>query len=151
MNPTLQAAIAAREAGRYAEALSLLNNLLDERSDAAAWLERGRVYLALNDQRQARHDFNAASYEDPVGAIGDEARGELLRSLLAPGSQVSPRRPAPAPRGFPRQPPPNPWARTLVMVLLLLSILCALVAVIGFGQNPLNFTTPAAPTRTISQ
>ena len=61
MNPTLQAAIAAREAGRYAEALSLLNNLLDERSDAAAWLERGRVYLALNDQRQARHDFNAAS------------------------------------------------------------------------------------------
>jgi tetratricopeptide (TPR) repeat protein len=145
MNPTLQAAIAAREAGRYAEALSLLNNLLDERSDAAAWLERGRVYLALNDQRQARHDFNAASYEDPVGAIGDEARGELLRSLVAPTAQVPPRRPAV------RQPPPNPWARTLVVALLLLSILCALVAVIGFGQNPLHFATPAAPTPTISQ
>lgn len=145
MNPTLQAAIAAREAGRYGEALSLLNNLLDERSDAAAWLERGRVYLALNDQRQARHDFNAASYEDPAGTIGDEARGELLRSLVSPASQVAPRRPAV------RQPPPNPWARTLVIALLLLSILCALVAVIGFGQNPLNFTTPAAPTRTVSQ
>jgi tetratricopeptide (TPR) repeat protein len=146
MNPTLQAAIAAREAGRYAEALSLLNDLLAERSDAAAWLERGRVYLALNDQRKARHDFNAASYEDPSGAIGDEARGELLRSLVAPATQVPPPRPAAR-----RQPPPNPWARTLVMVLLLLSILCALVAVIGFGQNPLQFTTPAAPTPTVSQ
>jgi ferric-dicitrate binding protein FerR (iron transport regulator) len=150
MNPTLQAAIAAREAGRYAEALGLLNALLAERSDAAAWLERGRVYLAINDQRKARHDFNAASYEDPSGAVGDEARGELLRSMAAPANTQ--RVPAPRPRPTARrQPPPNPWARTLVMVLLLLSILCALVAVIGFGQNPLQFTTTAAPTRTISQ
>jgi tetratricopeptide (TPR) repeat protein len=143
MNPSLQAAIAAREAGRYAEALGLLNELLAERSDAAAWLERGRVYLALNDSRKARHDFNAASYEDPGGPVGDEARGELLRSL------ASSARPATMPRRTgQRRPPPNPWARTLVMVLLVLSILCALVAVIGFGQNRYQLSATAAPTRT---
>ncbi|HYF62362.1 MAG TPA: hypothetical protein VD886_06080, partial [Herpetosiphonaceae bacterium] len=106
-------------------------------------LERGRVYLALNDPRKARHDFNAASYEDPGGPVGDEARGELLRSLAAPSDPAAPRRAA----SRRRSPPPNPWARTLVLALLVLSILCALVAVVGFGQNQRRFIPTAAPTR----
>jgi len=139
-DPLVQAQ-AARERGRYPEALALLNAALEAQPQAALWIERGRVYRDLNDQRRARADFTAASEADPAGALGDTARAELLRLLAPPGpAPTTGPRPRPAPRRA-----PHSWARTMVVLLLVASIACALVSIVGYGRYPLR---PPAPTAT---
>lgn len=141
---TLARAREARAWGRYAEALQLLSEVLHTQPSAAAWLERGQVYLELNDRRQARLDFDAASHADPTGATGDIARRELLQIL----NPFVPPHLASQQRGVPNRRLPHPWARTLVVLLLIASLSCALVSIIGYGRYPLRPALPTAvPTR----
>lgn len=141
----LARAEAARHAGRYAEALQLLTTALGAGPDAALWTERGRVYGELNNVRQARADFTAASEADPAGELGDRARAELLRLLTPKSVSNATPRPQPAPR-----PLPHAWVRTLVVLLLLASIGCAVISIVGYGRYPLRPAIPtAAPARTL--
>ncbi len=145
MNADLLAqAQAARHSGRYAEALALLNAALGARPDAALWIERGRVYAELNNPKQARADFTAASEADPKGVAGDMGRAELLRLLAPPTPPQNARpRPKPAPR-----PATHAWAQTLVVALLLASIGCAVISIASYGRYPLRPPAPTAvPTR----
>ena len=141
MSSALQQAQYFRERGDYADALRIVNQLLATERDPAVVLEHGRIYAELNDRAQARADFEAVSFADPTGELGDQARRELLRLITPP--------PMPQPiryRTQTRREPPNKWALRMVLFIVVLSVICSLLMVGSLRDTVQQRITAPTPT-----